>query len=206
MAFPNTSDTVNSSLVNVTNALSNNFDLIDAALSGLTDLAAVTTPSISPDTAGIEWVNESGLYKYRDDALTWQDPPEETWGSWQTLNMTAPYVARSGFVPAIRISNLKNVELRGQILAGAANPQWPDTGYQLVHSGQFQTILPELTEVFPIGAQTMTTAGQWAHGQCYITTIGSPLTLAIYMLPSGTRNTAGSNNFLCLDNVRFKAA
>lgn len=199
--FPDLTNPVASDLVNVGTQLNTNFDNIDAGFTGLSSATGITTPPVA-GAQGAEWVNEDGLYKYQNGS-GWQNPSEETWGSWTNLTFNAPYVGHTN-AAAIRISSLKNVEMRGAVKYQTTTDPFPDAGYQLIHSGQFQNILPELTEVFPSSAQQVSTGYSW--GYLYFTTIGSPLTLAIYAVQQGTRNASGTNNFLDFSNVRFKSA
>lgn len=196
--------TLATDVINEVTQLNNNWDVIDTKFSQL-----VQTGSVNPVTGavtGVEWHGStptvSSLQAY--DGTTWQAPQSETWGAWQTITLTAPYVAKAGDPPQLRVSNCKNVEMRGGIVNGSTPAPFPNSGYILINSGQFGTgYLPEMTAVTPIPGNLTTTAGQFVTGFSYVTVSGSPLKVAIYILLQGERSV---NNFLKLDGTRYKAA
>ena len=207
MVFLNFHSTAVSDPTRLVESINNNFDIMDRDYSGLFSNSGITVPPVNPDVAGVEWTNQDGLYKVTDDALAWTEPKLETWSSWTNLTLTAPFFGRSGFTPGIRVSNYKNVELRGCVQASSINDPWPTTGYSLVSSGQFVgQNLPEMTEVFPAGTHNGSLSTDFAWGYVYVTTTGAPQSLAIYLLQQGKRNSSGTFNWISLDGVRYKAA
>lgn len=192
------------SLVDEQNQINVNWDTIDTSFSSLV-VPGATTPSVAgTPTYGTEWVSDNGTYfVYTEDG--WVTPTFEIWGAWQTLPITqSPYVSRTADPTQIRISNLGNVEMKGAIQADT-NPAigFPDTGYQLVHQGLFGSpYLPGVTEVFPAAMQDV--GSGFVNGQIYLTVLGPPYTLAIFVLPQGTRDT--TTNFIVLDQVRYQGS
>lgn len=189
-----------SDVVNELTALNGNWDLVDVGYSSLY-LPSGFTPSV-PGTPswGTEWVSGDGQYEaYTEDG--WVSPQSEHWGSWQNVTITSPYFSRTGDPIQLRVSLLGNVEMKGAVQANS-DPTigFPDTGYQLVNSGQFGTgYLPQVTEVFPAGMQPVSSG--FSGGQIYLTVSGSPSKLAIYVLPQGTRDP--STNYITFDQVRY---
>jgi hypothetical protein len=194
--------TLATALVNEITQFNNNWDLIDAAFTSLWG-DALTNPVVTGPDIGTEWINKLGKLVVWNGTV-WEEPRSETWGAWAAITITAPYRATPGNVPQIRKSNLNNVEMRGAIQLNVGSDPFPDTGYILVSSGQFAVgtgYCPEMTTKIPAGMD-LTGVG-FTNGYIYLTVTGGPSTLAIYILPQGTRAVGNS---IKLDNVRYKGA
>lgn len=189
--------------VNEVTQLNNNWDTIDTAYTSLIGVGSHSPSVAGTPSFGTEWVSDSGdYYGYTEDG--WVSPPFEVWGSWNNLAITLPYVSRPADPAQYRISNLGNVEMKGAIQADT-NPAigFPDTGYQLVHSGILGSpFLPSVTEIFPAAMQDV--GSGFVSGEIYLTVLGPPLFLAIFVLPQGTRDL--TTNFILLDQVRYQGS
>jgi len=198
---PNLHRTLASDFVDEDVSLNNNWDIIDASFTSLYS-ATGGSPVVTGPVAGTEFMSSDGnLWVY--DGSAWVSAPQETWGAWTNLNATAPYVVKSGFGAQIRVSNLKNVEMRGGFQNTASGTPFPDAGYQVLSSNQFNsTYLPEMFSVFPAATMPQSsTVGQWSQGYITIDTTGG--FLAIRGTWEGTRPATGGS--ISIDQVRYKA-
>lgn len=182
--------------------LNNNWDAIDTDFSMLTGQATTTPPAGPGLVMGQEWINSAGKHMVYTGAA-WVESDVETWGSWVTLTLTAPYFPRSGLTPSIRISSHKNVEMRGVVQADNVAGAFPNTGvFGVINSGQFTTTyLPEMREVFLAAMHVASGATVAPQGSILVTTLGGSLNVSV--IAQGART---GNNYMSLDQVRYKAA
>jgi hypothetical protein len=186
--------------INVVTQFNNNWDKIDTAFTSLYGGVSVS-PSVLNPARGTEWINKDGkLMVY--NGTTWIEPQSEVWGPWVNVITSAPYVSVPDNVLQIRQSDWKNVELRGAVQLNATADAFPDAGYLLASSGQFNLAsgyCPEMTTKTPAAMNRSGTS--FATGFVYATITGTDSTLALYFLPQGVRSAGNSINF---DTLRYK--
>lgn len=204
MVYLSLTDTVAGDTVNESTQLNANWDQIDTKINALvvssTNLpgAAVVSPeegieSVNPNkTDDFDYFVHLGVY----DGAAWRQQTLETWGAWQTITLTAPFVERSGFTPKLRISNTGIVEFRGGVINTAGASAWP-TGLQVINSGQFAdaTYHPDQATHKLIAASVAST---WAYGRARVDSNGGFMRLSVQFV-----GATGGGNFLQLEGLHY---
>lgn len=190
-------------------ALEDNWTDVDSKLTKLIDLSASGAGSgivgLDATDKGLSAISRlTPAIEDRIAAWTgsaWKKFTQETWGAWQTLNLLAPFVARTNFTPQYRVSNYNNVQFRGCVINTAGASAWP-TGYQEVNRGQILTpYLPSQLVVMNLSA-AVAAAPTPSKGQGYLTTHpGPPISLRMYLL---YENGPGGGNWIDISALTYQ--